>query len=58
LELAFVPCNQTGNPECKSVEEYKKWIKGKFFMVLYNKVMFNPNGFHNETFKEEITVDG
>lgn len=56
--MAFVPCNQTGNPECKSVDEYKKWIKGKFFMVLYNKVMFNPNGLHNETFKEEITVDG
>lgn len=58
LEMLFVPCNQTANPECKSEDEYKSWAKGKFFLLLHNKVIFNNHGFYNETYKDVLSVDG
>jgi uncharacterized pyridoxamine 5'-phosphate oxidase family protein len=56
--MAFVPCNQTLNPECKSEAEFKQWLKGKFFLLLQNKVIFNDNGFYNETFRNVMSLEG
>lgn len=56
--MVFVPCNQTLNPECKSEAEFKQWLKGKFFLLLQNKVIFNDNGFYDETFRNVLSLDG
>ena len=34
---------------CKSKEEIREWLAGKYIVMLYNAIKFNPGGFHQDS---------
>lgn len=46
LSVKFKMCEGDG---CEDEEVIKKWLAGKFIILLSNVIKFNPNGFHGES---------
>ena len=46
LSVKFRMCKGEG---CEDEEDIRKWLAGKFIILLTNEIKFNPNGFHEES---------
>lgn len=48
--INFIPCYGNNSAKmCESPESIAKWMRGKFLMLLYNKVSFVEDGFKERT---------
>ena len=45
-----------GRDECKSEAEIRKWLRGKFIVLLYNRVRFIVDGFNEQTLIRESVL--
>jgi hypothetical protein len=53
----FEKCDSTKRKTCKSDEEVKEWMKDKYFIIAYNKQIFNSQKFGDEKFSKYSTID-
>ena len=45
-----------GHEHCKSETEIRKWLRGKFIVLLYNRVRFITDGFYEQTLIRESVL--
>lgn len=58
LHLVFEKCDQaTYNGTCKTDTEIIEFIKGKYFIIAYNKITLDANGYGHNTFKKKTNLD-
>lgn len=57
LQFSFSQCNPAVRKTCKSKEQVKEWLKGKFMLFAHNNYTFKPKFFGDETFEKRVTID-
>ena len=51
ISFKFKMCKD--KPTCESEENIRKWLSGKFIVLLHNQVKFNQEGYYEEALTYE-----
>ena len=55
--LAFHPCDSKVRKTCRSKAEIDEWLQNKYIVFVYNKYVFDHDGFNQRTFTKYATLD-
>ena len=57
LHLLYEKCDQTVRETCKTNDEITDFIKGKYFLLAYNKITFNEDEYGGKTFTNKTVLE-
>ena len=57
LHLFFEKCDKSVRKTCKTDKEISNFIKNKYFIIAYDKLTLDANGYGPKTFKKKTNLD-
>ena len=50
-------CEESEEVQCKTEEEIKKWLSGKYIILLYNQIVFDQENYFSDARKKEARIE-
>ena len=50
-------CEYVEGGKCKTEEEIKKWLRGKYIILLYNQIVFDQENYFSDARKKEARIE-